>query len=97
MEHLETINLSQFRKGNDTQRAEFCASLFSSFANKGFVKIDNHGLSAEYVAEGFRYVCCFRWHKFKAKLLLTIFLLLESRTLSTAIRYQDDLCSSATA
>jgi len=56
MDQLETLDLSQFLTGDESQRKEFSAKLLSTFMNKGFVKLVNHGLSAEYVLEGLRYV-----------------------------------------
>ncbi|OOQ89525.1 hypothetical protein PEBR_07905 [Penicillium brasilianum] len=55
MDLLDTLDLSHFHSEDELQRVEFCKSLFLSFQQNGFVKLINHGLSAEYVTEGLRY------------------------------------------
>jgi isopenicillin N synthase-like dioxygenase len=56
MDQLHTLDLSHFHSGNEIQRSEFCQKLLASFRENGFVKLINHGLSAEYVTEGLEYV-----------------------------------------
>ena len=56
MDQLHTLDLSQFHSGDEFQRSEFCQKLLASFRENGFVKLINHGLSAEYVTEGLEYV-----------------------------------------
>ncbi|OQD61296.1 hypothetical protein PENPOL_c017G04392 [Penicillium polonicum] len=55
MDQLHTLDLSQFHSGDEFQRSEFCQKLLASFRENGFVKLINHGLSAEYVTEGLEY------------------------------------------
>ncbi|KAJ5484701.1 hypothetical protein N7539_004689 [Penicillium diatomitis] len=47
MDLLDTLDLSHFHSRNELQRAEFCRKLLHSFQQKGFVKLIQHGLSAE--------------------------------------------------
>lgn len=61
---LQTISLSDFRSNDAQTRATFCAQLLTAFGDKGFVKIRDHGLSREYIADGFRYVRASPEHMF---------------------------------
>lgn len=56
MSTLKTLSLEDFRSDDAATRAKFCEDLLWCFSEQGFVHIRDHGLSAEFVAEGFRYV-----------------------------------------
>jgi isopenicillin N synthase-like dioxygenase len=62
MDLLDTLDWSDFYSGDEFQRAELCRKLLHSFQQNGFVKLVNHGLSAEYVTEGLRYVRKHHWY-----------------------------------
>ncbi|KAL2419946.1 2-oxoglutarate-dependent dioxygenase htyE [Exophiala dermatitidis] len=55
MATLKTLSLEDYRSDDAATRAKFCEDLLWCFSEQGFVHIRDHGLSAEFVAEGFRY------------------------------------------
>ena len=58
---LPTLDLSLFTRGNASQQAQLASDLLQSLSRHGFVKLVNHGISDEAVADLFEWVCpiCF--------------------------------------
>lgn len=59
MTTLPTLDFSKFTDGSDVERQELGRSITQSFMDHGFVKLVNHGLPDETIAELLDLVCLF--------------------------------------
>lgn len=54
--NIPIVDLADFTKGNAKQKAEFVQELGKAYEDVGFVAVKNHGISAELIADLYKYV-----------------------------------------
>jgi isopenicillin N synthase-like dioxygenase len=53
---IPVVDLSDFVNGNEKQKADFVEELGKAYEDVGFVAVKNHGISAELIADLYKYV-----------------------------------------
>lgn len=53
---VATLDMSQYRRGTDSERLNFARELFKCLSSQGFVKLINHGIPGAAIDKAFELV-----------------------------------------